>query len=88
MARAFVNSLQVVATHTADEMQLNMGIGYWGPDLPEGRVVENVVAAIIRFDDSLPNVRNKIAAVILNDAANLGISLVSNDIILPDFQKG
>jgi len=88
MARAFVNSMQVVDTHTVDEMQLNLVVGYWGPDLPEQRVVETVVAAVIRFDDSLPSIRNKIAGAILADAVTNGIALVLNDIVLPDFQKG
>ena len=88
MARAFVNDFRVVATHTANEMQLNLEVGYWGPDLPEQRVVETVVAAIIRFDDSLPSIRNKIADAILADAVTNGIALVLNDIVLPDFQKG
>ena len=88
MARAFVNSLQVVATHTDNEMQLNLVVGYWGPDLLEQRVVEGELAAIIRFDDSLPTIRNKIADAIIADALLRGITLVSNDIILPDFQKG
>ena len=88
MARAFVNSMQVVDTNSADDMQVNMSIGYWGPDLGDLRVLERPVAVIIRFDDSLPTIRNKMAAAIVSDATSIGLLLIANDVVLTDLQKG
>ena len=87
MAKAFSPKIEEVIGNGDGTFTVNVLVVYSGSEVPTGTDL-TTVPVTIDGSDNIINIRNKISNAILTKATSLGYSLVSNNIILLDFQKG
>ena len=86
MAKAFVPLIDNTIGNTDGTFILYMTVVYSGPDVRNGTDL-SPIQVTLDGSDSVINIKNKMSVEILAEATRLGYTLISNDIIMPGFQK-
>ena len=87
MAKAFVPRIDDVVGNGNGTFTLFMTVVYSGSDVRNGTDL-SPVQVILDGSDSVINIKNKLSNAVTTEAVRLGYTLLQNDVIIPDFQKG